>query len=129
MAQSLKLDVDDARDSLSILIPDAKNGDAIATNYVLKNLGIKTLTAWTDASNDRIWSKAIRDGNEVRLNQMKTSHNIVPDVIGMGARDAVFLMESHGVKTRLRGRGKVKSQSVYAGTATREGMICELSLE
>ena len=129
MAQSLKLDVDDARDSLSILIPDAKNGDAIATNYVLKNLGIKTLTAWTDASNDRIWSKAIRVGNEVRLNQMKTSHNIVPDVIGMGARDAVFLMESHGVKTRLRGRGKVKSQSVYAGTATREGMICELSLE
>ena len=129
MAQSLKLDVDDARDSLSILIPDAKNGDAIATNYVLKNLGIKTLTAWTDASNDRIWSKAIRDGNEIRLNQMKTSHNIVPDVIGMGARDAVFLMESHGVKTRLRGRGKVKSQSVYAGTATREGMICELSLE
>ncbi len=129
MAQSLKLAVDDARDSLSILIPDAKNGDAIATNYVLKNLGIKTLTAWTDASNDRIWSKAIRDGNEVRLNQMKTSHNIVPDVIGMGARDAVFLMESHGVKTRLRGRGKVKSQSVYAGTATREGMICELSLE
>ena len=63
------------------------------------------------------------------LAPMKTQKNIVPDVIGMGARDAVFLLESRGIKARLRGRGKVKSQSIYSGTAAKEGMVCELVLE
>ena len=47
----------------------------------------------------------------------------------MGARDAVYLLESRGVRTRIHGRGKVKSQSIYAGTAIKEGMRCELYLE
>ena len=40
MAQSLKLDVADARDSLSIFIPEVKSGDLVAADYVLKYLGI-----------------------------------------------------------------------------------------
>ena len=60
---------------------------------------------------------------------MKTQKNIVPNVIGMGARDAVFLLESRGVKAKLRGRGKVKSQSIYSGTAVKQGMVCDLILE
>jgi cell division protein FtsI (penicillin-binding protein 3) len=47
----------------------------------------------------------------------------------MGARDAVYMLESRGVKARVHGRGKVKSQSIFAGTAIKEGMICELYME
>ena len=36
----------------------------------------------------------------------------VPDVCGMGARDAVYLMESRGIKARINGRGVVVSQSL-----------------
>ena len=129
MAQNLKLNVDDAKDSLSILVPDVKNGDVIAANYVLSNLGVKAVTAWANSSNERIWGKAVRETNEVRISQMTTSRSIVPDVIGMGARDAVFLLESQGIKTRLNGRGKVKSQSIYSGTAVKQGMVCELYLD
>ena len=61
--------------------------------------------------------------------QPKTSRDVVPNLMGMGARDAVYQLEIRGVKARVRGRGKVESQSVFAGTAVRHGMVCELILE
>ena len=108
MAQSLKLDVNDARDTLSIMVPDVKGGDLVAANYVLDHLGVK-------ANNNR--------------SNISTQKEIIPDVIGMGARDAVYQLESRGVKVKLRGRGKVKSQSIYAGTLVKQGMVCELNME
>jgi cell division protein FtsI (penicillin-binding protein 3) len=76
-----------------------------------------------------VWGRAHKGNKDVVLSQVRTHRNIVPDVIGMGARDAVFLLENRGVKVHLRGRGKVKSQSIYAGTVIRQGMTCELILE
>ena len=108
MAQNLKLDVNDARDTLSIMVPDVKGGDLLAANYVLNQLGVKTNTNKSDIS---------------------TQKGVIPNVIGMGARDAVYQLESRGVKVKLRGRGKVKSQSIYAGTSVKQGMVCELNME
>lgn len=43
----------------------------------------------------------------------------IPDVRGMGARDAVYLLENAGVKVKVAGSGKVKSQSVPPGSKAR----------
>ncbi|WP_314314466.1 PASTA domain-containing protein, partial [Hoylesella marshii] len=48
---------------------------------------------------------------------------------GMGARDAVFMMESRGLRVKLNGRGHVVEQSMPAGQLIRKGSICELRLE
>ncbi len=40
----------------------------------------------------------------------------IPDVTGMGAKDAVFAMQNAGAKVQLSGIGKVVRQSVPAGT-------------
>ena len=108
MAQNLKLSVDDARDEKSVLTPDVKNGSTTEADYVLNSLNIKQKPA---------------------LTARKANRGTVPDVTGMGARDAVYALESIGVKTILKGRGKVKSQSIYSGTPIRQGMACELILE
>ena len=108
MAQNLKRSAKDARDSTSLLIPDVKGGNIEAANYVLNGLGVK---------------------KKISTSQAKTSNSIIPNVIGMGARDAVYQLEARGVKAKIHGRGKVKSQSIYAGTAIKEGMICELYME
>ena len=131
MAQNLKLDVDDARDTLSIMVPDVKGGDLVAANYVLANLGVKTNTNWSGsyAEGNPVWGKTITTNKDVTLASVSTQKGIIPDVLGMGARDAVYLLESRGVKVKLRGRGKVKSQSIYAGTAIKQGMVCELNME
>ena len=110
MAQSLKRSVDDARDSRSSFTPAVKKGDSQAANYVLASL--KTKASAPSSANYREGSK-----------------HTVPDVTGMGAKDAVYLLESRRVKARIKGRGKVKSQSIHAGTAVKQGMVCELILD
>ena len=47
---------------------------------------------------------------------------------GMGARDAVYALESRGVKARIVGVGKVKEQSVPAGTKISAGETVVLHL-
>jgi cell division protein FtsI (penicillin-binding protein 3) len=107
MAKNLKLSVDDARDEYSSFTPEVKSGNADAASYVMSSLGVKGQNP----------------------SQEITARGVVPCLIGMGARDAVYQLESRGIKARVRGRGKVKSQSIYSGTAVRQGMVCELILE
>ena len=110
MAQNLKRSVDAARDASSIMTPDVKRGDNSAANYVLASL--KTKASSNSSTNYR-----------------ESSKHTVPDVTGMGAKDAVYLLESRHIKARVKGRGKVKSQSIHAGTAIKQGMVFELTLD
>ena len=133
MAQSLKLDVKDASDSASIFIPDVKAGNVLAADYVLTHLGIKTNTNWSGSylNGNPIWGKAEKVGNKyVKLEKEKQyGKGTVPDITGMGARDAVYMMESRGIKTRLYGRGKVVKQSLMPGTPVKRGAFCAITLE
>ena len=110
MAQNLKRSVDAARDASSIMTPDVKRGDNTAANLVLASLRTKA-------------------SNQSSTNYRESSKHMVPDVTGMGAKDAVYLLESRHIKVRVKGRGKVKSQSIHAGTAIKQGMVCELVLD
>ena len=105
MARHLKMSVDDAHDEHSVVIPDVKNGDATSANYILGELGVN---------------------NRVKQPAKVYGENVTPDVTGMGARDAVYLLESRGLKVKVHGRGKVKSQSYPAGKAIVKGSECVL---
>ena len=92
MAQSLKLDVKDARDSASIFVPQVKDGNILAADYVLTHLGINAKTTWSGNSfaGKPIWGKAETIGNKyIKLEKQKQyGKGAVLDVIGLGARDA-----------------------------------------
>jgi cell division protein FtsI (penicillin-binding protein 3) len=45
----------------------------------------------------------------------KQSRTVIPDVTGMGLKDALHLLESHGLKVIINGKGKVVSQSLAKG--------------
>ena len=108
MAKNLKLRVEDARDSLSVFVPEVKRGNAVAVNDILAQL--------------RISADSIIPPNP------EVEPNVMPNIIGLGARDAVYLAESQGVKVRLSGIGSVKHQSIAPGTAIKPGMVCTLEL-
>ena len=115
MAQDLKLNVQDARDKESILIPSAKTGNLLATDYVLNMLGFNVINGWGGAYpfGNPIWGTINQDGNKLIFKEEKINRvNLVPDVKGMGARDAVYLLEKHGIKTIVVGRGRVIEQSI-----------------
>ena len=131
MAQSLKLDVTDASDSTSILIPDVKNGNLMAADYVLSHLGVGIDRNWmnTDADGHYVWGSTARSTKKVALHQQKQyGANQIPDVTGMGARDAVYLIERRGVKTHVVGRGRVVKQSLAPGHVIKKGETCLLTL-
>ena len=131
MARNLKLSVKDAHDTTSVSIPDVKNGNIMDANYVLQHLGIKTNQEWSGsyANGNPIWGKAERQHSQVALQKVDVNKNITPDVTGMGAKDAVYLLESQGLRVKLHGRGKVKRQSYPAGKQVMRGSECVLVLE
>jgi cell division protein FtsI (penicillin-binding protein 3) len=53
----------------------------------------------------------------------------VPNVIGMGIKDAIYLLENAGLNVRASGRGLVTRQSIDAGNKIQKGqqIIIELS--
>jgi len=54
---------------------------------------------------------------------------IIPDVSGLGATDAVFLLENLGLDVRVTGQGLVTKQSLPAGTPVNEGDQILLTME
>lgn len=131
MAQNLKLRVEDACDNSLPLMPEVKSGNMLAADYILRHLDIRSNGGWTDKDITRnpVWGRAVAEQNGVVISRSQHAKGLVPDVTGMGARDAVYLLESNGVRVRLKGRGKVKTQSLMPGKRIQAGMQCELILE
>ena len=106
MAKDVRMVASKARDEHSVFIPDVKNGNLQDADYVLGQLGI----------------------SGAKTTSVKSDEGIMPDVTGMGARDAVYMLEKMGLKVRVTGRGDVKKQSIPAGSTLHEGMKCALEL-
>lgn len=53
---------------------------------------------------------------------------LVPDVTGMGARDAIYLLEKSGLRVNLIGSGKVVSQSFRPGQKRVRGTTISITL-
>ena len=132
MAKYIKLDVADARDSASVLVPDVKNGNLTAADFVLNALGFKPVLNFNfDIQGNPVWGVA-EDSNNSRVMLNRTPlyrYNQIPNVVGMGARDAVYLVESRGVKVKMEGRGKVVEQSLEPGRIIKKGDVMRLKLE
>ena len=109
MAKSLKLSVADARDSVSVLVPSVLKGDNNAASYVLKQLGLNTA--------------------DVPLASLDIKERKMPDLTGVGARDAVYQLGRYGVKVKLHGTGRVYRQSIAPGAILKPDMSCVLELK
>jgi cell division protein FtsI (penicillin-binding protein 3) len=57
-----------------------------------------------------------------------SSGSVTPNVVGMGLKDAVYLLENAGLKVTATGRGKVMNQSLTAGINFKKGQTVSLIL-
>jgi cell division protein FtsI (penicillin-binding protein 3) len=74
------------------------------------------------------WATGSTAGNFVMLKSYTHQKLQMPDVKGMGLRDALYLLENRGLKVKINGAGKVKSQSINAGQIVSKGMVVTLQL-
>ena len=85
--------------------------------------------AFVDNVQDNKWVSVEQTADNVFVNAVEMEENKVPDVKGMNITDAVYVLESMGWKVKFEGYGKVKSQSVKAGTELRKGSVINLVLK
>ena len=69
------------------------------------------------------------ESGETDLRAAQLQPNVVPNLVGMDITDAVYLLESMGVKTEFTGQGTVKEQSLQAGDTLKANSIICLKLE
>lgn len=125
LAQNLK----EAKDSTSILIPDVKSGDVSAAHYVLNRIQVSSAGISEESSDGKpVWGNVACNPDKVLFSKKEINNKLVPSVIGMGAKDAVYLLENMGLKARISGVGKVRSQSIPAGNTLRKGQTIQLRL-
>jgi cell division protein FtsI (penicillin-binding protein 3) len=77
------------------------------------------------------WSKPEVSGDKIVLAPSNIVKGIMPDVTGMGLKDALYLLEQQGLNVLVNGKGAVVKQSVGPGSAIYRGMpvVIELRLK
>lgn len=63
-----------------------------------------------------MWVKGKDINGMCALSEQNVQSGIVPNVVGLTIKDAVYMLENLGMKVRFHGKGKVVSQSVAAGS-------------
>jgi cell division protein FtsI (penicillin-binding protein 3) len=80
------------------------------------------------AMNEESWIHVTQESKSVKTTRRRMESTLVPDVRGMGLKDALFILENRGVRVRINGRGQVKSQSIPAGQRILDDMEILLEL-
>lgn len=106
-------------------IPYSKNGYSKETITALKKLGIKTLV--NEGTGD--WIVTQKKEDHVVLGNKRLIENLMPDLVSMGLKDALFMLENMGLEVDVVGRGSIRKQSIPPGTRVYAGqrVILEMS--
>lgn len=119
------LAADDCRlDSTLSKLPPIKNGLWTKNKLVLKELGYSPKPAEKNAE----WVQIKNDSTNYQAETLKLIDNLVPNVSGMGVRDALYLLEKSGLRVNIAGSGKVVSQSYGPGQKIVKGTTISLVL-
>ena len=102
--------------------PPLKNGVYANNAKVLKELGYQSNTIEKDLD----WVQVKADSLGYQTEPLTLVDNLVPNVYGMGARDALYLLEKSGLYVNVKGSGKVISQSIGPGERIVRGRTIDL---
>ncbi|MDD2247748.1 MAG: penicillin-binding transpeptidase domain-containing protein, partial [Proteiniphilum sp.] len=123
--RKVKLTVNDCDvDSALIKNPVLKNGN---WDFNLALLDALKLPAG-DLSEAAGWVKMKQNNKVYEPQPLALKGSLIPDVHGMGARDAVYLLEKSGLRVNLSGSGKVVSQSFPPGQRLVKGTTITIIL-
>jgi len=95
-----------------------------ATLFNVLNRKVDMPTSW-----DNNLVQVVTDSNKrTAVVTTPVYKGIMPNVTGMGLKDAIYILETQGMQVRVYGKGKVQSQSVAPGTRVIKGQNIILQL-
>jgi cell division protein FtsI (penicillin-binding protein 3) len=103
--------------------PEAGNGYYDDINKALRELDIRARRKI-----DGDWARTRENGDTLRVVDLKLVDGLMPNVVGMGLRDAMYLIENNGMRVSYTGMGKVVRQSLQPGAKVIPGGTVSLEL-
>ena len=110
MSKGVLRDPKDAADSTSVFTADIAPGNEKGARLLVKHLNLNDKNALPEVS------------DSVKANE-------VPNVVGMGAKSAIHTLRAKKLNVKVKGTGKVVSQSMAAGSVFKAGQTISLKLE
>jgi len=107
----------------SKLIPRSKDGYSKDIFNICNRLSIPIV-----ATTQNGWVSTKKGNSGLVVNAKAVKQGTMPQVIGMGIRDAVFILENMGLKVKVLGKGSVVRQSLQAGSEIRKGETIVIEL-
>ncbi len=105
--------------------PDAKTGSKAKTILAYQKMGIKV-----PANVDAEYVSVEKTTQGITINPKDiVANGVVPNVVGMGLQDAIYLLENAGLKAVVYGSGKITAQSITAGSKVNKGSQIVLDLK
>ena len=104
--------------------PEFKNASSKNITLISKELNIPL-----NITNGN-WIQVLKDTatNEIKTEEIAIQNKIVPDVIGMGLKDAMYILENMGLRVSHNGLGTVTKQSLKQGESCTTGQRIALEL-
>ncbi len=106
-----------------VSVPTTFNGNRMDLNEVLNAFQIQK-----KFSGPQDWVNTKTKDNTVHFYGKEIDKNYVPNAVGMGLRDALYLLESVGLHVKVNGYGVVSKQSIPAGQVVTPGAQIEIEL-
>ena len=91
---------------------------------LLHQLGV----AYNDSTTGDGWMKLYKEHSAAVAGSVEVADDKMPQLAGMGLKDAIYLCENMGLKVNVKGVGKVTAQSIAAGEAVAKGQLVNLEL-
>ncbi|MGB0402932.1 MAG: penicillin-binding protein [Salibacteraceae bacterium] len=105
-------------------IPTSKNGNYKDLEKLFSELKIES--KWK--SKPGTWVATSTGTKDVKLYRRSMQPGIIPNVIGMDLKDAVYLMENMGLRVEFEGNGIIKEQTPSSGTKILGAEVVKLKL-
>lgn len=109
------------KENLPVNVIKNASGSSREIAYLLKHSSLSL-------PNDSDYIRIETDDTITMVRSLVLEDDKMPEVIGMGARDAVYVLESAGLNVKVVGKGKVRKQSIIPGTAYKRGSNCIIEL-
>ena len=94
----------------------------------IRNVFSKLDVNYNDSASQNNWSRVYAENARPVVKGNNVQGKLMPNVKGMGLKDALYLLENIGVKVVVKGRGKIINQSIPAGTPLTKGFTVLVQL-
>jgi cell division protein FtsI (penicillin-binding protein 3) len=110
---------------LAVKIPVSKSGQREDLDFIFNEFNVPV----NDEANGYAWVTTHTGTDTVTVERRTIPADRVPNVVGMGLRDGLFLLEKAGLDVRVKGKGMISKQSIAPGMnlSSYESIEIELS--